>query len=688
MAITHSRVFWSISPFAVSVLLATRVFGSESPKLEDLLKMPLEEMANVRVTVASHFVESQLNSGSTVSVITEDDWKRLGARRTSEAIGNLPSTIVLPNWFGAEQIYIRGYADGNNSGGVATLWDGVAINPLEGGPQFYRQNINLGTLDRIEMIRGPGSALYGENAFHGALSLHAFESQRDVTRFNADVASTGYYQGAVNHSQALGDSWRVHASVAASGQPDQHRTYHYTDPNTGDDASSERQLRFDSQTAVIKLTSDPDKTLSYYGGVYYDDNEYDGFYSAGTSGGPAVSVASRDVGGVDSLFSMAQGGARYRFTANTSAELKLYYFEQKRTFERSFTLNRNFVGVGDENDYGSSVLFKQSDAPGNTRWSLELATRRAVMGDYRRIVTTSSGDIVPALTGQLVFSNFARSTDSAALDAVTPLGSAEQLELHYGGRYDDYSDFGGEFSPRLGLVYKTNKEGAIKLLYGQAFRAPNAGEVKGFASIEASSGIEPEVIDTYELVFMQRTSRTISEVVLFKSRWTDAIVVGPTTTPGFVGKYVNSGTSNADGIEGTFTFHTAPWTLSANGSYVVSRNDTTEQNYVAFPKWILGAGIGYSFVDQHVNVSLNNRVHLGAKEGQIAATLPAPQPLKDYWRTDLHIEKQWSKQTQVWLDARNVFDRNNYLPSIQSNPSTGGLPEEEQSLMLGLTYQL
>lgn len=86
MAITHSCVLGSISPLVVSVLLATRAFGSERPKLEDLLKMPLEEMANVRVTVASRFVESQLNSGSTVSVVTEDDWKHRGARRTMEAI--------------------------------------------------------------------------------------------------------------------------------------------------------------------------------------------------------------------------------------------------------------------------------------------------------------------------------------------------------------------------------------------------------------------------------------------------------------------------------------------------------------------------------------------------------------------------------------------------------------------------
>lgn len=648
-------------------------------RVEDLLKLELEDLVDVRVSVASRFVESQLDSGSTVAAVSEAQWQKRGARRLHDAIGHLPSTAVYPNWFASEQIIVRGYASQNNSAGIATRWDDIPIDPLEGSAQFLRNNINLGVLDRIEMIRGPGSALYGESAFHGVFSMRAFESQNDVSRVNAEYASNDYYQASFKHSQAVGDRGvRLHVSGAYSGQPDQHIPYNYFDPP----GSSERPFEYQSGTAVIKLTSDPRQDVSWRTGLYIDRNHPQGFLSGGTSGAGNVGLDGRDTASTLSTFTMGMGAVTYRINPDTSAEVLGYLWNQNRTYDRHLSLVRDFHGSGEENNLGLRATLKQTRLFGNTDWSLEAGMRHAEMGDVYRHITEGATVIAD---DKLAFSNFARDVYSLSLDANTWLGDGA-FQLRYGGRVDDYSDFGVHASPRLGLIYHLSNASAFKLLYGNAFRAPVALEVKGAATIEGNPDIKPETIDTYELAYVHQTPATLAELTLFQSTWRDSIVVGSTSTPGFTGKYVNAGDSSAHGAEASFTYNAAPWTLELSGSYTHSRNDTLQQDYVAFPRWIFNAGVGYHFPRYALDVFFNNRVMTGMREGQIAATLPNPAPLKDYWRADLNLTKHVGKQFALALDVRNLFKRKNALPSIQPNPSPQGIPDEDQSVKLALRY--
>lgn len=123
--------------------------------------------------------------------------------RNKRSSGLILAMLFAPAWLAAQSVEE-----------LLQLPIEVQINPLEEGTQFTRQNINLDVLDRIEMIRGPGSALYGENAFHGVLSLRSFESPSDVSQFHTAIATTGYRVASLRHSQSIGStSGRVHHSV-------------------------------------------------------------------------------------------------------------------------------------------------------------------------------------------------------------------------------------------------------------------------------------------------------------------------------------------------------------------------------------------------------------------------------------------------------------------------------------------
>lgn len=652
--------------------------------VEDLLQLNLEDLVNVRVSVTSHFVESQLDAGSTVSAVTDEQWRQRGARRLYEAVGHLPGVIVIPNLYATEQITIRGYADANNRHGVATQWDGVTLPSVLISAQTARPNISLGTLDRIELIRGPGSALHGENAFHGVLALHAFESTTDVTRLDTDVATNGYYQTSVNHSQALGGETRMHASAAFSGQPDQHLTYRYFDPP----GISERAFKHQSATAVVKFTSDPNQKLTWNGGLYLDDTESHGFLGAGTSG--ATGLDELDQSNRDSQFWMARGGLGYAINATTASQMMLYHTTQYTTVSRflptTLPTPLNAINKHDETETGAQLVIHQQALLGNTNWGAALSARHQGVGTATLKKVETDGTVVANINE--IYGNFSRDITSMSFDANSAF-AGDTVHLRYGMRVDSYSDVGTHVTPRLGVIYQPQPDTALKLLYGEGFRAPSASEVKGSLSgFESNPNIKPEEIKTLELAYLQKTERSLTELVLFKSRWVEAISLVPSTTPGFAYQFVNTGKSAAYGAEASFTQHNELWSMETSASYVRSENITTERDYTAFPTWILNAGVGYRFAPYATQIFVNQRVHLDADESKPSPAYIDPAPLKDYWRTDVHVATQLSKKAAVTYDIRNLFDRHNAWPSIQPNPSPGGTPDEGRSVLLGVRYTL
>jgi len=657
---------------------------ADTGSLETFLSLPLEDLMDVRVGVASNFVETQLQAGSTVAVVTEEQWKKRGARRLMDAVGHLPSTLVLPNWFGAEQIMIRGYANGNNSGGITTLWDGVPMSSAEASPQFNRQFINLGTLDRIEMIRGPGSVLHGENAFHGVLSMHAFESETDVTHAEGNVASNHYLHAAARHSQGLGKGVRMHLSAAKTKQADQHKPYNYFDPP----GTSERANKYDSSTAVAKITSDPNRTLTWNAGLYWDSIDADGFLGGGTSGSSGLD--NRDKGGVDSGITVAKGGVGYKIDANTQAQASVYYWTYDRAYTRSTSLTADLLGTGGAHDGAIKLLLKQQNLFGNTQWSAAFDLRHQQMDGARRKITNTVN--VVTADADLQFHDFHRDIYSLSLDADTHLRD-EKIQLRYGARVDKYSDFGTQTTPRLGLIYHSTPATALKLLYGRGFRAPNALEIKGSATIKGDSNIRAEIIDTVELGYLYKTTNSLTELAVFRSRLKDAISTKPytgPTDPNYTSafQYFNSDNSQSKGAEASYTLQKNEWTLETSASYVKSENTTLQQDYHAFPVWILNGGLGYDVPRYATNIFLNGRAYFDVDDGQIAASYPNPAPLKKYLRGDVHIVKHIGKQISLTLDVRNVLNRANMVPSIQASPSPGGIPDEERSVKAAIAFDV
>ena len=647
--------------------------------IDYLFSYSLEELLAVKVRVASLFPESELNVPSTVMVVTPKDWYSKGDRRSSEALFHQPGVLVMHTYGGSKLAIIRGYAQSNSSRGIATLVDGVVVNDaFFGTAQPRMANWNLGTLNRIEMIRGPGSAIYGSSAFHGVISYETFESDEDRLWTHSEVGSNRFGEASLQYSTALNEKARLNVSLSVSGHGAQDRPYQFTIPTSGAQGKGNRSDEYFSQTAVIKLQGKIHNDYEYKLGYYY--NEYDASGGVGIGRFYGASHAQNQDDSVgQAYFNMATAQLSRNIKHNINVQLLGYYWHDSLF---SDTDSGNFGGdrwelISRDHNSGYKLTFKQQDNSWHTRWVAQLQQDRIQLDDAKFDTINQDGSSAGIFT--YATQGDSRTTDSLVVQADTALLD-EKLHLIYGGRWDDYSDFGEQRTPRLGMIYHPDKKSALKLLYGEAFRAPTFLELASTSTV-----LKPELIATYELVYMKQGSNWKTEWVIFDSQWQDRIVLDSASDA--IGDFGNIGANEAKGVEVLFNWVGESTSNNVNFSYVTSKDKDNDVKFEGFPLFMVNWDLGYKLSNYQSEIHVINQLLSHMNEGSVRdKIITKTESISDYWRTDVTINRRYSPELSLSLNIRNLFDRDDAIPS--SSTAENGILGEKFSVSLALEYRL
>src|SRR5690606_7070651 len=194
-----------ILALSIAVRGASSLGADDAHSQEDFFDLSPEHLSKLKVTAASAFTETALDSSATVSVVTRADWQRRGARNLPDAVMHLPGVMLLPLPTGGQLIQVRSY-DSTSLRGRATLLDGVPINTFAFGTEaFSNSHIQLPVLDSVELVRGPSSILYGSDAFHSALVATTFRGTAPEFSLNGELGSDHYRSVSMRSSQPLAD---------------------------------------------------------------------------------------------------------------------------------------------------------------------------------------------------------------------------------------------------------------------------------------------------------------------------------------------------------------------------------------------------------------------------------------------------------------------------------------------------
>ena len=197
-------------------LLGSVVFAQEDPPPQDdrttLLKsMSLEDLSKLEVTAVSKEARPAFGTPAAITVLTREDIRRSGATNIPDVLRLVPGVEVAQLDANKWAIGIRGF-QGRLSKSVLVMIDGRAVyTPLFAGVYWEMQDVMLETIDRIEVVRGPGGTIWGANAVNGVINIITRRAQ-DTHGTLISAGGGNVEQGFLNASYGAGDdklSYRV-----------------------------------------------------------------------------------------------------------------------------------------------------------------------------------------------------------------------------------------------------------------------------------------------------------------------------------------------------------------------------------------------------------------------------------------------------------------------------------------------
>ncbi|MCP4633666.1 MAG: TonB-dependent receptor [candidate division Zixibacteria bacterium] len=651
-------------------LLSTGVLFAQ-PEKQDEFFTALEDLLNTDISTASKYEQTTSKAPASVTIIPADDIERYGYRTLSEVLLSVRG-FYLSNDRNYSYVGVRGFSrptDYNNR--ILLLVNGHSVNEgIFGSASVGTElGLNLKAVERIEIVRGPGSALYGTNAMLAVINIITKDGNTvDGFRFSGESSSYGRLQGAGIYGKKLNNG--VEAFV--SGQ--------WADIAGGD----------------IYFTEYDDPSTNNGIATNLDWEKYHGFlttlnYNSFTFQGM---VTSREKG-------VPTGAWEVDFNDNTAKTFDEFnQFELK--YDDMITVDKNIMVRGYFDYYQfragypyDGVLEKEA---GNGsmiggelqfRWDMHPSNRLTIGGEYQNHFKTEYKYWAPEevyIKGDFPY-------NIASFYIQDEYQAMENLSLTFGIRHDDYSTVGNSTTPRGAMIYNPIKSSTVKLLYGEAFRAPNVYEYNWEEedSWKRNESLKPEKIRTLELVWEQRLSYgLITEVSAYNFRMSDLIdeFLDPTDS---LGLYRNISKVVANGLElGLIARLNSGFIGHMSYTYQDVKDNETKDWLTNSPNhiWKMGAS---SPVTNHFRVAAE--LIYETERLTVYETETDPYLLTNMrFTADPHLEgnNSWvrfANQLQASFTVRNLFDESYSTPGgyehYQSSITQDG---RNYSIMMGLKF--
>jgi iron complex outermembrane receptor protein len=611
---------------------------------------------------------------SVATVITAEDIEKMGAATLDEALETVPGLHVYPNGTNLMDANwsIRGIQSGLNPQ-VLLLINGIPLNYATNGTRPYGLRMPVSMISRIEVVRGPGSAVYGADAFAGTINVITKDGQevdgtRAGIRYGSFDTSDVWLQHGGNYGGwdlVLGIDWQK-----TSG--DNGRIVDQDGLGSGSPSLAPGPL--DTHHEIL------DTHFALHKG-HWTFRIYNSLINTGFGHGGAQILSENSRG--ETHFSL--GDLTYEHE-NILPELDLtlkgyaYYIDGDNYFDfYPDAVNLNYIGNPGLKQWNSGmeaiVLYKDL---------IDHRIRLATGVDTKDMNTDQRKNfglgIPPADWGgplvDISDTPYVYCTDQNRtnwhLSAQDEWQLARHWELTAGVRYDHYSDFGGTTNPRAALVWEVRPDLTTKLMYGRAFRAPSFGE-QYFQNNPLTIGnpnIEPETIDTYEVAFdYQPTSQLRTMVNFFTYKIDGLIEYVPDPAPATTKTAQNYKDQKGYGFELDVEWQAIDtFTLKGNVAYQRSKDEDTGEIVPEAPELQFYANADWNFLpDWYLDAQY---FWIGNRHRDAADARPA---IADYDLVNLilrrkNILKHW--EAAIWI--RNLFDEDIREPS----PVPGTIPND------------
>ncbi|WP_448569503.1 TonB-dependent receptor plug domain-containing protein [Thalassotalea ganghwensis] len=704
----------------LSLAILLSLFGQKTNAEQvDIFKLSLQELLDLKVVTASNSEEKLIDAPAAMVIITEQDFRRRNYHNLSEILADLPGFDTIE---GAHNGYINFYQRGYRtplSTRTLLMINGVVDNHLWSQAAILSRQYPISNIERIEVLYGPASVVYGANAFLGIINIitkspKALKNNQHELSLRGDIGS---WKSTGLELSAVGKLTELQYSFSAKWFSSDEEDLSDRTPFLSNDLYGDTTI----WGPLLELSNDGKKLGQYYnptddwgiladvsyrslkaGVILWDTNEgFGANYAADRAQAnadwnnnsrqffiehhyplsPEVNLTSKAIKRSSRVWGnwaeaepdWREGLSDYSFISYTHWNTTSDAMEFKQDLEFQYKDN---VLINSGWRYLKSDVTKAYDVPGY--WA----------GSYSS--TTPTTDIGPYGYGAAIF----YSTDPIYTFNGKPLSTVpdenrEQFndkgvhvaaiidtypwKFNVGIRYDTSSLWGSSTNPRVSTIYNFNdQKSTIKLIYGEAFQAPPAQFLYGgWTGRKANPNLLPETAKNIEIVFMHQGTNWLHDMSLYSAKYDsvvreDAINDAKRDIWGFEyrGKFIYPNIFNVnESITGHlyYTYTHAQSSLTYNHLRQEWHPETTSLGDIAPHK-----------VSALVDIPINNQWHLNLRGNFVSQTpLYSHNPLSAQGIKlpsralfDMSLNYQL-KQSRVSIKVKNILDRKISAPGLR-----------------------
>lgn len=676
----------ALRPKMVSRVVAAVVCYSVSPHVvavdESLWDISLEELGQIRVVSIASGTETPLDKAAAItSVINANDIAAMGATDLDQVLETVPGLHVNHSDQGFSPKYVfRGITSSNNAQAL------LLINGIPTTTMMYGNRGNtwggmpVKVIERIEVIRGPGSALYGADAYSGVINIttkgpQSIEGQTVGGRLGSNDTRGGWLES----GHQMGD---FGYSLVLEYQ---------TTDGWDDIIERDAQTNFDETFGTsASLAPGPVNTGRDQVDARFEMGNEQWTLRAGLQDrsnlgtGPGLAQALDPKGQYSSRRINLDYSHRWSDIAEgLDLEARVSYFNITQEPENDIVLYP--PGAFDGN-FPDGLI----GSPGYEENQVRLDLSAVYRGLKNHRIHTGFGTFWADLYEVTERKNF--NPDFSPKGNVVDVSGdpseiwmpeedrtnyyifvqdewklAQNWQLVSGIRFDDYSDFGSTINPRAALIWATTDTITTKLLYGRAFRAPSLNElyVSNNPVFMGNNELDAETIDTYEIgMSHQVTSRVLYALNLFYYEIDDLINAVPIS--GLIAtEYRNAGQRTGHGGEFELAYQVSDdLSLKANYAYQNAKDERNGQTVGDAPNHQVYGRADWSLSSQWF---LSSQVNWVGEQKRTATDLREPVPDSTTVDMTLRTKSLW-RGLDLSLSVKNIFDEDVRDPSPYADP--------------------
>jgi iron complex outermembrane receptor protein len=463
---------------------------------QDLTQMSLDQLMNLQVPeveTASKFEQKATEAPAQATVVTSDEIKKYGWRTLGDLLETLPGFYISYD-HDYDYVGVSGVSLGDANNRILLLVNGHRINnDLDDSAQVDTSFIlDVDLIDRVEIIRGPGSVLYGNNAFFAVINVITRQGKQ-INGVEGSGTYGSYDEG--SGRVTVGGQFTNSLQFLLSGT-----VYN----NNGINDLDFPESAFTNYNHGVAHHIDEDNFQSFFGSVSYWDLTLEGGYINRQKVNPtAVDGTSFNNSQLQTLDDRSYVMLKYehQFAGDWDVLGDLYYDQSEKLFD---------FPVG-SSDFSPEVALAQTKETGE--WAgTEVQVNKKIFdkdtltfgGEYRNDFEQDLDLYENGVFAGSLHTN----RDNYGIFGQADIAVLDNLHLNAGVRYDEYGTYKPDWSPRAALIYNPWKQSTFKFIYGTAFRDPNVLELAG------ATNVQPEKISSYQLIYEQGIGRYLRSSVM------------------------------------------------------------------------------------------------------------------------------------------------------------------------------